>query len=271
MGRHRYRPDRGSDRLVALKIISSPGGKLGIRRVTITSAFVVLVTGCGTTSAPSAFETLPPETTATQTTAPTTTNPAPATTVLMPNAPVPALKKPTTTVLAPSPPTSHPSHSAPVQGANPAFWVNTFCAGLNEENAASSALEQSPQSQPTAQDLRNELLQFLDTVQQGAAITANKLTQLGPPGVTGGKQVQDIAVEFFTTIARTYGDHRAKLAALDADDPDLAQKASQLIPGPADLHVTNTQLEKVTNNQELLLAFFAEPECQRLATPPTHR
>jgi hypothetical protein len=114
--------------------------------------------------------------------------------------------------------------------------MSTFCAGIGEENAANTAFGQSPLSEPTAQGLWNELLQFLDTVQQGSTTTANKLTQLGPPAVTGGKQVQDIAVGYFTTMARIYSEHRAKLAALDANDPDLAQQAGQLIPGPTDFN-----------------------------------
>jgi hypothetical protein len=148
--------------------------------------------------------------------------------------------------------------------------VSTFCGGLNDENAATSALSQSPQSFSTAVDVRNEMLQYLDTVEQALATTAHKLTQLGAPGVIGGQQVQDNAVAFFTTTASTFGDHRAKIAALDVNDPDLAQKASQLMPGPADFSETNPQLDKVISNQELTPAFLAAPECQRLTTPPTH-
>lgn len=264
----RHRLDRGSGRLVAPKIMSSWNGKLGISQVIVTSAFVVLVAvGCGTTSVPSAFEALPPETTATQTTVPGIANPAPATTTPVPKAAIPAPKKPTTTVLAPAP-TPRPSRSAPVQGSNSAVWVSTFCGGLNDENAATSAFSQSLL---TAQNTRNELLQFLDTVQQSLASTAHKLTQLGPPGVAGGQQVQDNAVGFFTTTASTFSDHRAKIAALDVTDPDLVQKATQLMTGPPDLSAIGTQLDEVTNNQELAPSFFAAPDCQRLATPPTPR
>lgn len=271
MGRCGHRQDRGSGRPVASKIMSSWGGKLGIRRVTVTSTFVMFVAaGCGTTSVPSAFEALPPETTATQTTVPATAHSAPATTAPVPTAAVPTPKKPATTVLAPAP-TPRPSRSAPVQGSNSAVWVSTFCGGLNDENAASSALSQSPQSLSTAVDVRNEMLQYLDTVEQALATTAHKLTQLGAPRVAGGQQVQDNAVGFFTTTANTFGDHRAKIAALDVNDPDLAQKASQLMPGPSDLSATGAQLNEVTNNQELASAFFAAPECQRLASPPTPR
>jgi hypothetical protein len=50
--------------------------------VAITSALVVLVAaGCGTTSAPSAFTSLPQDTATTETTAPMTAVPVPETTV----------------------------------------------------------------------------------------------------------------------------------------------------------------------------------------------
>ncbi len=149
--------------------------------------------------------------------------------------------------------------------------MSTFCGGLNDENTATSVFSQSPQSLSTAVDVTNELLQFLDNVEQALATTADKLTQLGPPEVTGGQQVQDNAVGFFTTAASTFSDHRAKIAALDVNDPDLAQKASQLKPGPSDLSATGAQLNEVTNNQELASVFVAARECQRLATSPTPR
>jgi hypothetical protein len=58
----------------------------------------------------------------------------------------------------------------------------------------------------TAVDMRNELLQFLDAVEQALAATAHKLTQLGPPGVAGGQQVQDNAVGFFEVVEAAFDD-----------------------------------------------------------------
>lgn len=271
----RYQPDHESGRGMTAPIVSNPGGKLGVCCcVSVVLAFVVLFAGgCDTTSASSSFDGQPPEIAATQTTVSATINPSPVTRTAVPKIAVSPSKKPSVTVpkkppitvLAP-PPATNLNHSAPVQGANPTAWIGTFCAGIGEENATSIP---SPQSPLTAQDTRNELLQFLGTLQQGFTTTANKLTQLGPPAVTGGKQAQDIAVGFFTTMASIYSDHRAKLAALDENDPDLEQKVTQLMPGAADFNETSTQLNEVTNNQELGIAFINAPECRQLVSAPT--
>jgi hypothetical protein len=52
-------------------------------------------------------------------------------------------------------------------------------------------------------DVRNELLQFLDAVEQALATTAHKLR---PPGVAGGQQVQDNAVGFFEVVEAAFDD-----------------------------------------------------------------
>jgi hypothetical protein len=138
-------------------------------------------------------------------------------------------------------------------------WVRAFCGGLGDVTVEPSAIAKVP---PTPQGQKDVLLEFSDTAQQAFAGTAHKLTQLGPPGITDGKQVQNIAVGFFTTAAGTMGDQRAKLAALDPNDPDFLQKASQLL----NLDAATAQLQGVTSNQELMPTFLAAPECQRLAT-----
>lgn len=266
MGERRYRQGCRSGHLAALGIIvSSLDDKLGIRRVLVTSVLVVFVTaGCGATPAPSAFEALPQQTTTTETTAPlpATTAPAPRTTVPAPTATVPAPKKATTGV--PAAPVPHPSRPAPVQGSDPVVWAGAFCSGFGDVNAAASGIEQSV---PTPQDTKDAMLQSLDTAQQSLTNAAHKLTQLGPPGTTGGNQAQASAVGFLTTVAGKVGDQRAKLAALDANNPDFERNASQLIsPGLGEF----IQPQGVTNSQELVRAFLAAPECQRLDAPATN-
>jgi hypothetical protein len=255
MDRHRHR--RGSD----------------ICRLTITLAFVVLAAaGCGTTPTPSASVALPPETT-TETTVTTTETTAPVPTVVPTpttraapvstsgiRVPRPTIPVPRATILVRATPIPRPSLPSPVPGADPVIWTGVFCGGLADVIDGVSAISNAD---PTPQGQKDELLKFSDMAQQAFANTAQKLTQLGPPGITDGKQVQDTAVSFFTTAAATVADQRAKLAALDANDPDFVQEASNLA-GP-DLSGANAQMQGLTSNQELVPAFIAAPECQRLA------
>lgn len=155
------------------------------------------------------------------------------------------------------------------QGVDPVAWVDAFCGGLGEVMAAESTAAK-PAS--TSQDQKNQLLTLADVTQQALTDTAHKLSQLGPPAISDGKQSQDSAVGFFTTVAAAVGDRRVKLAALDGNDPDFAQKANQLnqLAGP-DLGVSATQMQGLTSNKELAPAFGTAPQCQRLITTPAHR
>jgi uncharacterized caspase-like protein len=151
--------------------------------------------------------------------------------------------------------------STPSAGiSDPVVWVGAFCGGLADVIAGVDTLAKS---QSTPQGQKDGLLAFSDSAQRAFANTAQKLTQLGPPRITGSKWVQDTAVGFFTTAAGTVADQRAKLVALDANDPDFVQKASHLT-GP-DLTVASAQTKELTSNKELEPAFRAAPECQRLS------
>lgn len=152
-----------------------------------------------------------------------------------------------------------PSHSVPVPGANPAVWMSAFCGGLDQQNTAASALEQSPQSQPTAQDLRNQLLHYLDTVQQNPPPPQTTSPSSGRRESPAAHRSSTSRWHSFTSTAKTFSDHRAQPAALDPNDPDLAQKASQLLPNPANFSMTNTQLDQVTDNQKLIHTFLTAP------------
>jgi len=145
------------------------------------------------------------------------------------------------------------------QGSEPVAWVGAFCTGLGDVIAGVGAITKS---EPTPQGQKDGLIAFSDTAQQAFANTADKLVKLGPPRITDGKQVHDAAVNFFSAAAGTVGAQRAKLAALDANDPEFLQKASQLA-GP-DLGAASSQMRDLTGNQELAPAFGAAPECRRL-------
>jgi hypothetical protein len=107
--------------------------------------------------------------------------------------------------------------------------MGVFCAGLGEVIAAEAAAAKPPS---TPQDQKDALLTLADTTQQAFTQAAQKLTQLGPPRITDGKQAQDSAVGFFTTVAKTLADRRAQLAALEANDPNFAQKQAEQLAGP---------------------------------------
>ena len=62
--------------------------------------------------------------------------------------------------------------------------------------------------------------------------------------------------------------HRAKLAALDVNDPSCTQKANQLASSGSD--TAATQLQKVTSNGELMAAFGKAAECRGLFGIATH-
>lgn len=249
------------------------GSKLGIRRVVVTSALVVLVaTGCGgPTPDPAAFD-APPETATTATTeatvpattVPTTTARVLATKVPVPKAPAAPPKKAPPVVRAA--PTPRPSHPALVQGSDPVVWLSAMCGGLNEGFAATSAIENSQPSTP--QEVKDQLLQLSDAVQQAFTNTAHKLAQLGPPGVPGGKQAQDTLAGFLATAAATVRDSRGKFAALDVNDPDFVQKADQL--ATAEIDALSTEPPGVTSNQELAPELLAIPECAKMATNMAH-
>lgn len=114
---------------------------------------------------------------------------------------------------------------------------------------------------------KDSLLTLADSTQQAFATTAQRLTQLGPPGITDGKQAQDSAVGFFTTAANAVADRRAKLAALDPHDPNFEQKRTEQLAGP-DL---GSQVQGLLSNNELAAAFGKAPQCQQLGTTAGHR
>lgn len=159
-----------------------------------------------------------------------------------------------------------PKPAAAPKGSDPVAWTGAFCGGLGDVIAAVSAIAKSPQ---TPQGQKDGLLGFADAAQQAFANAAHKLTQLGPPAINDGKRVQDTAVGFFTTAAGTVGDQRAKVAALDAKDPNFEQKANHLA-GPDLGAAANTQVQGLTSNKELAPAFGAAPECRQLGATAGH-
>jgi hypothetical protein len=151
------------------------------------------------------------------------------------------------------------------QGADPVAWVGSFCVGLSNVIAGASAIPKSP---PSPQAQKDGLLTFADTVQKAFSTTAQELTQLGPPRINEGKRVQDTTVGFFTTAAATVGSQRAKIASLDAKDPNFTQKANDLVaPG---LGTAGTQIQGLTSNKDLAPAFGTSPECRQLGATATH-
>jgi hypothetical protein len=147
----------------------------------------------------------------------------------------------------------------PLQGSDPVAWAGALCSGgYGGVFAGMTALANS---QPTPQGQKDGLLALSDSVQKAFANAAHKLEQLGPPRITDGKRVHDTAVNFFTTTAETIRGQRAKLAVVDANDPDFVQKVSHL-PGP-DIGAASAQLRELTSNKELEPAIRAAPECQR--------
>jgi hypothetical protein len=153
------------------------------------------------------------------------------------------------------------SPPAAAQSSDPVAWTGAFCGGLGDVISGVSAIAKSDNTTPQGQ--KAGLLEFSDIAQRAFAKTAQKLEKLGPPRVTDGKHVQDTAVGFFTTAAGTVGDQRAKLAALDAQDPDFVNKASHLA-GP-DLSGASAQMQGLTSNPQLAPAFRTAPECKQLA------
>lgn len=158
-----------------------------------------------------------------------------------------------------SPSDASPQPGVPAKGADPVAWTGAFCGGLSDVIGGVSAIGKSG---ATPQGQKDGLLEFSDIAQRAFTNTAQKLEQLGPPKINDGTRLQDTAVGFFRTAAGTVGDQRAKLAALDAQDPEFVQKAAQLA-GP-DLSGASAQMQGLTSNQELAPAFRAAPECQRL-------
>lgn len=150
------------------------------------------------------------------------------------------------------------------QGADPVAWMGVFCQGLGQVIDAAAA---APKPPPTPQGEKDALLAQADTTQQAFVTTAQKLTQLGPPGITAGKQAQDSAVGFFTTAANAVADRRAKLAVLDPNDPNFEQKKVDQLAGP-DL---GSQVQGLMSNNELAPAFGKAPQCQQLGTTAGHR
>src|SRR5262249_21917464 len=104
---------------------------------------------------------------------------------------------------------------------------------------------------------------FADIVQKAFTTTAQRLEQLGPPKITDGQKAQDAAVGYFHTTAGTVTQQRAKLAALDANDPEFAKNAANLA-GP-DLGSASAQMQGLTANKELAPAFSNAPECKHLS------
>jgi hypothetical protein len=160
-----------------------------------------------------------------------------------------------------------PSTPPAPRGADPIAWMGVFCGGFGDVVAGNAELAKAQPSTPQKQ--KDALLKLADTTQQAFTNTASKLAQLGQPAVTNGKETQDSAISFFTTTAAAVGGQRAKLAAIDANDPNFEQKANQLASS-ANGNTTASQLQKATSNGELMAAFGKTPECQQLLTTATH-
>ena len=71
---------------------------------------------------------------------------------------------------------------------------------------------------------------------------------------------------FFTTAANAVADRRAKLAALDPNDPNFEQKKADQLTGP-DL---GSQVQGLIGNNELAPAFGKAPPCQQLGATARH-
>ncbi len=154
---------------------------------------------------------------------------------------------------------------APPRGSDPVAWVGAFCGGLSGVISGAAAIGQA---QATPQGQKDGLLAFADSSQRAMADTARNLEQVGSPGINDGKRIHDNVVSFFRTAADSIAGQRSKLAELDPNDPEFVQKLSSL-SGP-DLGAASAQVQQLTSNQELMPAFQAAPECQRLGTsgPP---
>ncbi len=163
-----------------------------------------------------------------------------------------------------SPSSDAKSATGSQQGSDPVAWTGAFCGGLGDVIGGVAAIAKSDS---TPQSQKDGLLAFSDIAQRAFTNTARKLENLGPPKITDGKKIQDTAVGFFHTAAGTVGDQRAKLAALDAKDPDFVKKAGSLA-GP-DLTAASAQMQGLTTNQELAPAFRSAPECQKLSAAAT--
>jgi hypothetical protein len=150
------------------------------------------------------------------------------------------------------------------EGADPVAWMGVFCQGLGQVIDAGAAAA-TPLSTPQGE--KDALLTLADSTQQAFTTTAQKLTQLGAPGITDGKQAQDSAVGFFTTAANAVADRRAKLAVLDPNDPNFEQKKADQLTGP-DL---GSQVQGLISNNELAPAFSKAPQCQQLGATAGHR
>ncbi|MGH3801770.1 MAG: hypothetical protein ACRDTD_16885 [Pseudonocardiaceae bacterium] len=147
------------------------------------------------------------------------------------------------------------------QGADPVAWVGAFCGGLSGVITGAAAIGKA---QATPEGQKDGLLAFADSSQRAMADTARNLEQVGPPSITDGKRVHDTVVGFFRAAADSVAGQRAKLAELDPNDPEFVQKLSRLA-GP-DLGAASAQVQQLTSNPELMPAFRASPECQRLGT-----
>lgn len=147
------------------------------------------------------------------------------------------------------------------QGAEPVAWVGAFCGGLSGVISGAAAIGKA---EATPQGQKDGLLAFADSSQRAMADTARNLERVGSPGINDGKRIHDTVVAFFKTAADSVAGQRAKLAELDPNDPEFVQKLSGL-SGP-DLGAASAQVQQLTNNQELVPAFKAAPECQKLGT-----
>jgi len=153
------------------------------------------------------------------------------------------------------------------QGANPVSWVGTFCSGLGTLIVGQNQLAKTPPVDP--QGAKDAMLKQVDIAQQAFTNIAHELTQLGPPAITNGKQIQNSTVGFFTNAASIVVDRRAKLAALDTNDPNFVQKSNRLFS--SNLAANLKPVQGMISNRELAPAFSKAPECRRLATTAVHQ
>ena len=143
--------------------------------------------------------------------------------------------------------------------------MGTFCGGLGDVVAGQAEVAKL---QSTPQGQKDAALKLADITQRAFTDTAQKLTQLGPPGIADGNHVQDSALGFFTTAANALHDQRVQLAALDANDPSFFQKATAAAPGLGD---TDAKAQEVISNKDLAPVFGIAPQCRQLNTTAGQR
>lgn len=162
-----------------------------------------------------------------------------------------------------APDTAEPSSPADVPGADPLQWADAYCSGIGATVTAALQLG-DPRARLDAAAQQRALAGYLDTAQTGYQDALQRLQQLGPPAVAAGEQRQRTATEFYRGSLQAVQDQDERLAQLDPEAPDFAQRFTEIEQSGFDPGPLQQDLDALRTDPGLATGLQRAPACTEI-------